>query len=38
DMAKEMVDFTKNQVLQQAGTAMIAQANQQSQSVLSLLR
>ena len=38
DMAKEMVDFTKNQVLQQAGTAMIAQANQQSQNVLSLLR
>jgi flagellin len=38
DMAKEMVEFTKNQVLQQAGTAMIAQANQQSQSVLSLLR
>ena len=38
DMAKEMVDFTKNQVLTQAGTAMIAQANQQSQTVLSLLR
>ena len=38
DMAKEMVDFTKNQVLSQAGTAMIAQANQQSQNVLSLLR
>ena len=38
DMAKEMVDFTKNQVLTQAGTAMIAQANQQSQNVLSLLR
>jgi flagellin len=37
-MAKEMVDFTKNQVLSQAGTAMIAQANQQSQNVLSLLR
>ncbi|QTQ17102.1 flagellin [Treponema parvum] len=38
DMAKEMVDFTKNQVLSQAGTAMIAQANQTSQNVLSLLR
>ena len=38
DMAEEMVDFTKNQVLSQAGTAMLAQANSQSQSVLSLLR
>lgn len=38
DMAKEMVDFTKNQVLSQAGTAMIAQANQASQNVLSLLK
>jgi flagellin len=38
DMAKEVVDFTKNQVLQQAGTAMIAQANAQSQTVLSLLQ
>ncbi|MBQ0162415.1 MAG: flagellin [Treponema sp.] len=38
DMASEMVDFTKNQVLSQAGTAMIAQANQTSQNVLSLLR
>ena len=38
DMAKEMVDFTKNQVLSQAGTAMIAQANQTSQNVLTLLR
>ena len=38
DMAKEMVEFTKNQVLTQAGTAMIAQANQTSQNVLSLLR
>ena len=37
-MAKEMVDFTKNQVLTQAGTAMLAQANQSSQNVLSLLR
>lgn len=38
DMAKEMVEFTKNQVLTQAGTAMLAQANQQGQNVLSLLR
>ncbi|MBQ2314243.1 MAG: flagellin [Treponema sp.] len=38
DMAKEMVDFTKNQVLSQAGTAMLAQANQSSQNVLSLLK
>jgi flagellin len=38
DMAKQMVDFTKNQVLSQAGTAMLAQANQSTQSVLSLLR
>ena len=38
DMAKEMVNFTKLQVLQQAGTSMLAQANQSSQNVLSLLR
>ena len=38
DMAKEMVNFTKFQILQQAGTSMLAQANQSSQSVLSLLR
>ncbi len=38
DMAKQMVEFTKNQVLSQAGTAMLAQANTQSQNVLSLLR
>ena len=38
DMAKQMVEFTKNQVLSQAGTAMLAQANSQSQSVLSLLQ
>ena len=37
DMAKEMVNFTKNQVLMQAGTAMLAQANQIPQSVLKLL-
>jgi len=38
DMAKEVVDSTKNQVLTQAGQAMLAQANQSSQGVLSLLR
>jgi flagellin len=38
DMAEEMVQFTRNQILQQAGTAMLAQANQVPQSVLSLLR
>ena len=38
DMAKEMVEFTKNQVLSQSGTAMLAQANQSSQNVLSLLK
>ena len=38
DMASQMVEFTKNQVLSQAGTAMLAQANAQSQSVLSLLQ
>src|SRR3989440_811782 len=38
DMASEMVNFTKNQILSQAGTAMLAQANQAPQSVLSLLR
>ena len=38
DMAAEMVNFTKNQILQQAGTAMLGQANAVPQSVLSLLR
>jgi flagellin len=38
DMASEMVTFTKNQILQQASTAMLAQANQQGQSVLQLLK
>ncbi len=38
DMASEMVEFTKNQILTQAGTAMLAQANTQSQSVLALLQ
>jgi flagellin len=37
DMASEMVEFTKNQILTQANTAMLAQANVQSQSVLQLL-
>ncbi|NLB88005.1 MAG: flagellin [Syntrophomonadaceae bacterium] len=38
DMAKEMMEFTKNNILQQAATAMLAQANQAPQSVLQLLR
>lgn len=38
DMAKEMSEFTKNNILQQAATAMLAQANQQPQGVLQLLR
>ena len=38
DMAEEMVQLTKNQILQQAGTAMLAQANQAPQAVLGLLR
>ena len=38
DMASQMVEFTKNQILTQAGTAMLAQANARSQSVLSLLQ
>lgn len=38
DMAETMVDFTKNQILVQSGTAMLAQANAKSQSVLQLLR
>ena len=38
DMAKEMVDFTKNQILTQSGTAMLAQANHTTQSVLILLQ
>lgn len=37
DMATEMVDYAKNQILTQAGTAMLAQANMQTQSVLQLL-
>ena len=38
DMAQEMTMFTKNQILQQSGTAMLAQANQAPQNILSLLR
>ena len=38
DMAQEMVGFTRSQILSQAGTAMLSQANQASQGVLSLLR
>jgi flagellin len=38
DMAQEMVNFTKLQILQQAGTSMLAQANQVPQNVLTLLR
>src|SRR3954447_20164128 len=38
DMAQEMTKFTKLNILQQAGTSMLAQANQSSQGVLSLLR
>ncbi|MGN6242592.1 MAG: flagellin N-terminal helical domain-containing protein [Motilibacteraceae bacterium] len=38
DMASEMVNFTRSQILSQAGTAMLAQANQAPQGVLSLLR
>ncbi len=37
DMAEEMTTFTKNQILQQAGTAMLSQANALPQSVLRLL-
>jgi flagellin len=37
-MAAEMVNFTKLQILQEAGTSMLVQANASPQSVLSLLR
>lgn len=37
DMASEMVDYVKNQILVQSGTAMLAQANTQPQSILQLL-
>ncbi|TFD87392.1 flagellin [Cryobacterium lactosi] len=38
DMAEEMVKYTRSSILSQAGTAMLAQANQSNQGVLSLLR
>ena len=38
DMAQEMMEFTKQNILQQASTAMLAQANMAPQSVLQLLR
>ncbi|MCU1574178.1 MAG: flagellin, partial [Micrococcaceae bacterium] len=38
DMAEEMVSYTRSSILSQAGTAMLAQANQSNQGVLSLLR
>jgi flagellin len=38
DMAASMVEFTKNQILSQASTAMLAQANMKTQSVLQLLQ
>ena len=38
DMASEMVEYSKNNILQQAGQSMLAQANQQNQGVLSLLQ
>jgi flagellin len=38
DMAQEMVSYTRSQILTQAGTSMLAQANQSPQNVLSLLR
>jgi flagellin len=37
DMASEMVDYTKNSILTQASTSMLAQANMRTQSVLQLL-
>ena len=37
DMASAIVDFTKNQILTQSGTAMLAQANTQAQNILSLI-
>jgi flagellin len=38
DVAQEMVQFTRSQILTQAGTSMLSQANQSAQNVLSLLR
>ena len=37
DMAEEMVEYSKNNILSQAGQSMLAQANQSTQGVLSLL-
>ena len=37
-MANQMVEYTKNRILVQAGGAMLAQANQRTQSVLQLLQ
>ena len=37
DMASEMVNYTRNQILSQAGTAMLAQANTNTQAVMGLL-
>ena len=38
DMAEEMTNFSKNNILMQAGQSMLAQANQSNQGVLSLLQ
>lgn len=38
DMAKEMVEMSKQNILEQVGQSMMAQANQSNQSVLSLLQ
>ena len=38
DFAKETTEMTRNQILQQAGTAMLSQANAQTQNVMSLLQ
>ena len=38
DMASEMVEYSKNNILAQAGQSMLSQANQQTQGVLSLLQ
>ena len=38
DMAEEMVEYSKNNILAQAGQSMLAQANQSTQGVLSLLQ
>jgi flagellin len=38
DMATEMVEYTKQQILSQSSVAMLSQANSQSQNVLALLK